>query len=103
MASSLLIPYLWSDDDVMRVRRLLEWQVEEYDGRIRRGTVLFTGLLLGEIVLFTSYALVGFVLPASSFFLTLLENYGFQLCHLTSHAIALVAIYVHLSEMYVGM
>jgi hypothetical protein len=41
------------------------------------------------------------VLPASSFFLTLLENYSFQLHHLTSHAITLVVIFVHLYKMYV--
>jgi hypothetical protein len=47
--------------------------------------------------------LAGFVLSVSSFFLTLLENYGFQLHHLTPHAITLVVIFVHLCEMYVGM
>jgi hypothetical protein len=73
----------------------------KYNGRIRHRTVLLTGLLLSEIVLVTSYALAGFVLPASSFFLTLLENYSFQLHHLTSHAITLVVIFVHLYKMYV--
>jgi hypothetical protein len=77
MMSSLHIPCLQSDDDLMQVRRLLGWQAREYDGRIQRGTVLLTDLLLDEIILFTSYALVGFALSTSSFFLTLLENYDF--------------------------
>jgi hypothetical protein len=56
-----------------------------------------------KIILFTCYALAGFALPASSIFLTLLENYGLQLHHLTPHALTLVAIFVHLCEMYVGV
>jgi hypothetical protein len=60
----------------MRVRRLLGWQAEEYDGMIRHRTIPLIGLMPGEIVLFTSYTLARFVLPASSF-LMLLENYGF--------------------------
>jgi hypothetical protein len=39
----------------------------------------------------------------SSFFFTLLENYGLQLHHLTPHSFVLVAIFVHLGEMCVGM
>jgi hypothetical protein len=39
----------------------------------------------------------------SSFFLTLLEYYGLQLQHLSPNSIALVAIFVHLYEMYVGV
>jgi hypothetical protein len=77
MASSLPIPRLWSDVDLMRVRRLLRWQAVEYDGRIQCGTISLIGLLPGEIVLFTSYTLARFMLPVSSFFLTLQGNYGF--------------------------
>jgi hypothetical protein len=47
----------------------------EYDGRIRHKTISLADLQPDKIVLLTSYALAGFVLPASSF-LTLLENYG---------------------------
>jgi hypothetical protein len=47
--------------------------------------------------------LTGLVLLMSSFFLTLLENYGLRLYHLTPHAIDSVAIFVHLCEMYVGV
>jgi hypothetical protein len=77
--------------------------VREYDGRIRRRTILLTDLLLSKIVLFTSYALAGLTLPSSTFYLMLLENYGFQLHHLTPHAIALVVIFIHLYDMYMGV
>jgi hypothetical protein len=87
----------------MRVWRLLGWRAGEYDGRIHRGTIPLTDLQPGEMVLFTSYALVGFMLPVSSFFLTLLETYGLQHHHLTPHTLALVAVFVHLCEMYVGV
>jgi hypothetical protein len=43
------------------------------------------------------------VRPLSSFFLTLLEYYGLQLQHLSPNSIALVAIFIHLCEMYVGV
>jgi hypothetical protein len=77
MASILPISHLRSDDDVMWVRRLLGWQAEEYDGRIRYETVPLAGLLPNKVVLFSSYTLAGFALPTTSFFLTLLENNGF--------------------------
>jgi hypothetical protein len=57
----------------------------------------------GDFVFFTTYALAGLVLPLSSFFLTLLEYYGLQLQHLSPNSIGLVAIFVHLCEMYVGV
>jgi hypothetical protein len=85
------------------VRQVLRWQATEYDGSIRRGTVSLTDIQPGETVLFTSYALARFTLLASSFFVTLLENYSLQLHHLTSHANVLVAIFIHLCEMYVGV
>jgi hypothetical protein len=57
----------------------------------------------GDFVLFAAYALVGLVLPLSSFFLTLLEYYRLRLQHLSPNSIALVAIFVHLCEMFVGV
>jgi hypothetical protein len=39
--------------------------------------------------------------PLSSFFLMLLEYYRLQLQHLSLNSIALVAIFIHLCEMYV--
>jgi hypothetical protein len=56
----------------------------------------------GEFIFFTLYALVGLVLPFSSFFM-LFETYSLQLHHLSPHFIMLVAIFVHLCEMYVGV
>jgi hypothetical protein len=43
------------------------------------------------------------LVPPLSSFLTLLEYYGLQLQHLSPNSIALVAIFVHLCEMYVGV
>jgi hypothetical protein len=57
----------------------------------------------GDFIFFVAYALAGLVPPLSSFFLTLLEYYGLQLQHLSPNSIALVAIFVHLYEMYVGV
>jgi hypothetical protein len=87
----------------MQVRKLLEWRSAEYDGRVQSRTVLLADLQRSKIVLFTSYALAELALPAYSFFLTLLENYGLQLDHLTPHAITLVAIFAHFYKMYVGI
>jgi hypothetical protein len=39
----------------------------------------------------------------SSFFLTLLEYYGLQLQHLSPNSIMLVAILIHLCEMFKGV
>jgi hypothetical protein len=41
--------------------------------------------------------------PPLSSFLTLLEYYRLQLRHLSPNSIALVAIFIHLYEMYVGV
>jgi hypothetical protein len=57
----------------------------------------------GNFVFFVVYALAGLVPPLSSFFLTLLEYYGLQLQHLSPNSIALVAIFIHLCKMYVGV
>jgi hypothetical protein len=103
MVCSLPTPHLRLDGDLMRVRRLLEWHEAEYDGRIWCRTIPLAGIRPDENILFTSYSLVGIAFLTSSFFLTLLENYGLQLHHLTSHALTLVAIFVHLCEMYAGM
>ena len=41
--------------------------------------------------------------PISSFFLLLLEEFGLQLQHLTPHSVLLVAVFVHLMEMFMGV
>jgi hypothetical protein len=56
-----------------------------------------------DFVFFTAYALAGLVPLLSSFFLALLEYYRLQLQHLSPNSIALVAIFIHLCEMYVGV
>jgi hypothetical protein len=61
------------------------------------------GLRSSEFIFFTSYALSRLVLPFSSSFFTLLETYDLQLHHLSPHSITLVAIFVHLYEIYVGV
>jgi hypothetical protein len=43
------------------------------------------------------------MLPFSFFFFMLLEHYSLQLHHLSSHSITLVAIFIHLCEMYLCM
>jgi hypothetical protein len=57
----------------------------------------------GDFIFFVAYALAGLVPPLPSIFLTLLEYYGLQLQHLSPNSIALVVIFVHLCEMYVGV
>jgi uncharacterized membrane protein len=61
----------------------------------------------GDFVYFSAYALAGLVPRSrhmsSSFFLVLLEHYGLQLQHLSPHSIALVVIFTHFCEMFVGV
>ena len=57
----------------------------------------------GDFIFFVTYALARLVPTLSSFFLTLLEYYGLQLQHLSPNSIALVAIFIHLCKMYVGV
>jgi hypothetical protein len=95
MVSNFLAPRFRSDHDTMWVRKLLGWQSVEYYGMVRCGTILLTDLQHDEIVLFSSYVSSGLMLPASSFFLMLLKNYGLQPHHLMLHAIDSVAIFAH--------
>jgi hypothetical protein len=78
------------------------WQVPDLACKVKSGAASLANMRPGDFVFFTAYALVGLVPPLSSFFLTLLEYYGLQLQHLSPNSIALVAIFVHLYEMYVG-
>ena len=72
-------------------------------GGVRAGSVPLGNLRAGEFVLFISHISTGLGLPISSFFLLLLEDFGLQLQHLTPHSILLMAIFVHLCEMFVGV
>jgi hypothetical protein len=71
--------------------------------RMRCRSVQLGGLRPGKFIFFTSYAMSRLVLLFSSFFFMLLLTYGLQLHHLSPHSIKLVAIFIHLCEMYVGM
>jgi hypothetical protein len=83
--------------------RLMRWQAPSLACKVKSGTVSLANLRPGDFIFFAAYALAGLVPPLSSFFLTLLEYYGLQLQHLSPNSIALVAIFVHLCEMYVGV
>jgi hypothetical protein len=64
--------------------------------------VPLANLAPGDFVFFSAYALAGLVPPVSSFFLMLLEFYELQLQHLSPNSITLVAIFIHLYEMFMG-
>jgi hypothetical protein len=72
-------------------------------GKIRAGKIPLHDLAAGEFVLFNSYIMCGLVPSISSFFLLLLEEFGLQLQHLTSHSVLLVAVFSHFMEMFVGV
>jgi hypothetical protein len=85
------------------LRWLLGWQAPGPACKVKSGIMSLANMRPGDFVFFAAYALAGLVPLLSSFFLTLLEYYGLQLQHLSPNSIALVAIFVHLCEMYVGV
>jgi hypothetical protein len=85
------------------LRRLMGWQAPGLTCKVKSGAASQANMRPGDFVFFATYALAGPVPPLSSFFLTLLEYYRLQLQHLSPNSIALVAIFVHLCEMYVGV
>jgi hypothetical protein len=85
------------------LRRLMGWQAPGLACKVKSEAASLANMRPGDFVFFATYALAGLVPPLSSFFLTLLEYYGLQLHHLSPNSIALVAIFVHLCEMYVGV
>jgi hypothetical protein len=78
------------------------WQAPGLASKMKNGVASLANMRSGDFIFFAVYALAGLVPPLSSF-LTPLEYYGLQLLHLSPNSIALVAIYVHLYEMYVGV
>jgi hypothetical protein len=84
------------------LRRLMGWQAPSLACKVKSGAASLASMRPGDFVFFTAYALAGLVPPLSSF-LMLLEYYGLQLQHLSRNSIALVVIFVHLCEMYVGV
>jgi len=103
MSGELEVTRFDSDEAVMKVRRLLGWQGDRFDGVVRCGVAPHNQLRKGEMILFTGHALAGLALPPSSFLLMLLEVFGLQLNHLTPNSITLIAIVAHLCEMFVGV
>jgi hypothetical protein len=103
MAAELPPSRFRSSGSLTSLRRLMGWQAPGFEHRLKRGVVPLANLAPGDFVFFSAYALAGLVPPVSSFFLMLLEFYGFQLQHLSPNSITLVAIFVHLCEMFVGV
>jgi hypothetical protein len=85
------------------LRRLIGWQAPGLASRLKNGAASLANMRPGDFVFFAAYALAGLVPLLSSFFLTLLEYYGLHLQHLSPNSIALVAIFIHRCEMYVGV
>jgi hypothetical protein len=79
------------------------WQAPDLACKVKSGDASLANMRPGDFIFFVAYALARLVPPLSSFFLTLLEYYGLQLQHLSPNSIALVAIFVHLCELYVGV
>jgi hypothetical protein len=79
------------------------WQAHGFKHRLKRGVVPLANLEPGDFFFFSAHTLAGLVPLRSSFFLMLLEFYGLQLQHLSPNSITLVAIFVHLCEMFVGV
>jgi hypothetical protein len=103
MAAELLPSRFRSSGSLASLRRLMGWQAPGFEHRLKHGVVPLSDLESGDFVFFSAYALAGLVPPLSSFFLMLLEFYGLQLQHLSPNSITLVAIFVHLCEMFVGV
>ena len=56
-----------------------------------------------ETVVFRSFYEKGFALPAGAFFCGLLFFYGLEVTHLKPNSIALIAIFIHLCEAFLGI
>jgi hypothetical protein len=84
-------------------RRLMGWQVPDVAPKLKHGAASLANMRPVDLVFFAAYGLAGLVPPLSSFFLTLLEYYGLQLQRLSPNSIALVAIFIHLCEMFMGV
>jgi hypothetical protein len=85
------------------LRRLMGWQALGLTSKLKPRAASLANMRLGDFIFFAAYALAGLVPQLSSFFLTLLEYYGLQLQYLCPNSIRLVAIFIHLCEMYVGV
>jgi hypothetical protein len=79
------------------------WQAPDLTSKVKSEAASLANMRSGDFIFFVAYVLAGLVPPLSFFFLTLLEYYGLQLQHLSPNSTTLVAIFVHLCEMYVGV
>jgi hypothetical protein len=103
MAAELPLSRFKTTGSLASLRRLMGGQVPCLACEVKCGATSLANMRPGNFVFFVAYALARLVPPMSSFFLMLLEYYRLQLQHLSPNSIALVAIFVHLCEMYVGV
>jgi hypothetical protein len=103
MAAELPPSRFKTTSSLASLRRLMGWQAPGLTCKVKSGAASLANMRPCDFVFFAAYALAGLVPPLSSFFLMLLEYYGLQLKHLSPNSIALVAIFIHLCEMYVGV
>jgi hypothetical protein len=103
MAAELLPSRFKLLSSLASLRQLMGWQAPGLTPKLNHWAALLAHTRQGDFVFFAAYALAGLVPPLSSFFLMLLEYYGLQLQHLSPNSIALVAIFIHLYEMFVGV
>jgi hypothetical protein len=92
-----------SSGSLASLRRLMGWQAPGFEHMLKRGVVPLANLAPGDFVFCSAYALARLVPPVSSVFLMLLEFYGLQLQHLSPNSLTLVAIFVRLYEMFIGV
>jgi hypothetical protein len=85
---------------VMGAEAIIGWQSLGFDKKMQHGIMPLTGMQPGDFMYFSAYAMSGFMHPISFLFMVL-EYYGLQLQHLSLQSIMLMAIFVHLCEMYV--
>lgn len=57
----------------------------------------------GELVVFESYFIRGFGIPAHPFLLKLLAFYGITLCHLHPNSILHISLFINLCEVFIGI
>jgi hypothetical protein len=100
MVPNLPCSRLQVEDDIRKLRRLLDWQSPGFDGWMRRNSFPLINLQPGEFI-FSCNAAARLVPLVSTFLFTLLEFYRTHLQHLSLHCLILVVIFIHLCEMFV--
>jgi hypothetical protein len=103
MAAELIPSWFKTSDSLASLQQLMRWQAPGLTPKLKPGVASLANMGPRYFIFFAAYALAELVPPLSSFFLTLLEYYELQLQHLSPNSITLVAIFVHLCEMFVGV